>query len=106
MSTLIPDDGGTATADPETETKTRHAPRYKVFVHNDDATPMPFVLHVLSRFFCLGRPQAKEVMMEAHESGVAFVGAYSFEQAEFRVEQAHALARTNKFPLKFTYEPE
>ena len=45
-------------------------------------------------------------MREAHDTGVAFVAAFSFEQAEFRVEQAHSLARTNKFPLTFTYEQE
>jgi ATP-dependent Clp protease adapter protein ClpS len=45
-------------------------------------------------------------MIEAHHSGVAFVAAYALEQAEFRVDQAHSVARTHKFPLTFTYEPE
>ncbi len=86
--------------------KTRHAPRYKVFVHNDDRTPMVLVIHVLRGIFGLEAKRATEVMLEAHEEGVAFVVALSFEQAEFRVGQAHALARGAGYPLRFTYEPE
>lgn len=86
--------------------KIRHAPRYKVFIHNDDSTPMEFVIMVLIGIFNLSTSAASQVMLEAHNTGVAFVTALSFEQAEFRVEQAHSIARGHKFPLKFTYEPE
>lgn len=90
----------------EEEVQTRHCPRYKVFIHNDDITPMEFVVHVLTTIFTLPHKQAVRVMFEAHTTGVAFVAAYSLEQAEFRVEQAHSLARSAKYPLTFTYEPE
>ena len=50
--------------------------------------------------------QAVDVMYEAHETGLAFVVALPLEQAEFRVEQAHSLARGAGYPLTFTYEPE
>jgi len=86
--------------------KTRLAPRYKVFIHNDDVTPMEFVVLVLTGIFSLEHKHAMGVMLEAHNNGVAFVGAYSLEQAEFRVDQAHSLARGHKYPLTFTYEPE
>lgn len=93
---------------PETEVveEVRHAPRYKVFVHNDDITPMALVVYVLTGIFGLTTPRATEVMLEAHNAGVAFVVALAFEQAEFRVDQAHSLARGAGYPLKFTYEPE
>jgi ATP-dependent Clp protease adaptor protein ClpS len=97
---------GVGVAEPKAEEKVRLAPRYKVFIHNDPVTPMEFVVVVLVRIFTLEHKRAIGVMMEAHTSGVAFVGAYSLEQAEFRVEQAHSLARTAKYPLTFTYEPE
>jgi ATP-dependent Clp protease adaptor protein ClpS len=84
----------------------RLAPRYKVFVHNDDRTPMELVVHVLQGIFGLETQRAIEVMLEAHNEGLAFVIALSLEQAEFRVEQAHALARSHGYPLTFTYEPE
>jgi len=35
----------------KTTTNVRLAPRYKVFVHNDDKTPAMFVVGVLNKFF-------------------------------------------------------
>jgi ATP-dependent Clp protease adapter protein ClpS len=101
-----PSGPGVATPDVETIEKTRHCPRYKVFVHNDDVTPMILVVDVLRGIFGLDTRRAMEVMVEAHNSGIAFVTALSFEQAEFRVEQAHSIARGRGYPLTFTYEPE
>ena len=86
--------------------KTRLAPRYKVLIHNDNETTMGFVVAVLSSIFSLNGNAALQVMTEAHHKGIALVGVYAFEQAEFRVEQAHSIARTQGFPLTFTYEPE
>lgn len=88
------------------EVRTRHAPRYKVFVHNDDVTPMEFVVYILVTIFSLQHKPAVQVMFEAHQRGLALVGAYSLEQAEFRVDQAHSLARGAGYPLTFTYEAE
>lgn len=90
----------------EPEVRVRHCPRYKVFVHNDDRTPMLLVVEVLRGIFGLDAQQAVDVMYEAHETGLAFVVALPLEQAEFRVEQAHSLARGAGYPLTFTYEPE
>ena len=86
--------------------KTFHAPRYKVFIHNDNKTPMDFVVFILATIFSRKGSAAEKIMMEAHNTGVAFVAAYALEQAEFRVEQAHSKARGAKFPLTFTYEQE
>jgi ATP-dependent Clp protease adaptor protein ClpS len=97
---------GPAAPEVKPDVRVRPAPRYKVFVHNDDVTPMWFVTQVLQGIFGLEGQRAMQVMLEAHHEGVAFVVALSFEQAEFRVEQAHAMARTARYPLKFTYEPE
>ena len=106
--------GGSAPAIPivkpereiETEKKDKLAPRYKVFIHNDDVTPMDFVVMILCDVFRKEINEAARMMAEAHHRGVALVGVYSHEEAEFRVDQAHAKARTAKFPLTFTYEPE
>jgi len=100
-----PLDPGTVTL-PKEQTKTRLAPRYKVFLHNDPVTPMLFVVQVLAQFFAKHHKQATQIMLEAHTKGLAFVGAYSFEQAEFKVDQSHSLARAQGYPLTFTYEAE
>lgn len=97
---------GVAAPVAEPEVRVRPAPRYKVFVHNDDVTPMLFVVHVLTSIFGLETRRASEVMLEAHTTGVAFVIALTLEQAEFRVERAHGVARASGYPLTFTYEPE
>lgn len=90
----------------QTRERTQHFPRYKVFCHNDDTTTMEFVVAVLHLVFGLALPQAHKVMLEVHNEEVAFVGAFTMEQAEFRIEQAHSLARAKAFPLTLTMEPE
>jgi ATP-dependent Clp protease adaptor protein ClpS len=97
---------GVAAPVAEPAVRIRLAPRYKVFVHNDDITPMWFVTRILQGIFGLEEQRAEQVMLEAHHEGVAFVIALSLEQAEIRVEHAHALARGARYPLTFTYEPE
>lgn len=89
-----------------TEEKTGYYPRYKVFIHNDDKTTFDFVITVLVKFFNKTPQEGAILALEVHETGVGFVGAYTLEQAEFRVDQVHSLARARKFPLTLTYEPE
>jgi ATP-dependent Clp protease adaptor protein ClpS len=89
-----------------TDVKPRLTPRYRVLVHNDDVTPAAFVVVVLMRIFRKNQQDAMQIMETAHFTGVALVTVLPLEQAELRTEQAHSLARTQKFPLTFTYEPE
>ena len=89
-----------------TQEETWLAPRYRVLIHNDDVTPMDFVVHVLMSIFKKELNDAMEIMLAAHNSSVALVVVLPLEEAELRVEQAHALARPRKFPLTFTYESE
>ena len=102
----------TATASPatrpddKTKDKPRHAPMYRVFIHNDDVTPMDFVVHILRANFQKPEEEAIQIMLKAHHTNIAHVATLPLEQAEFRVEQTHSLARARKFPLKLTYEPE
>lgn len=89
-----------------TEVTTRHCPLYKVLIHNDDVTPMDFVIGVLIEVFKKEFLEAGKIMFLAHTQQVALVTILPLEQAELRIEQAHSLARTQKFPLTFTCEPE
>jgi ATP-dependent Clp protease adaptor protein ClpS len=95
-----------AIAQPETLVTPRLTPRYKVLIHNDDVTPMDYVVYVLMNVFKKSVQDAAEIMIEAHNTGVALVEVLPLEEAELRIEQAHSLARTQKFPLTFTCEPE
>jgi ATP-dependent Clp protease adaptor protein ClpS len=90
----------------ETKDKARHAPLYRVLIHNDDVTTMEFVLHILRTIFQKSNEDSIKIMLRAHHTGIAHVTTLPLEQAEFRVDQSHSLARAQKFPLKLTYERE
>lgn len=97
---------GAPVLEPELDVRTELAPQYKVIIHDDATTTQEFVTFVLTDVFRLGAEAAWTVMLEAHSTGAALVGVYPLEQAEFLVDRAHAIARTAKYPLTFTYEPD
>ena len=88
------------------DTTARLVPLYRVLIHNDDVTTMEFVVHVLQKVFQKDLEEAVRIMLTAHRTSVALVAVLPLEQAELRMDQAHSLARTAKFPLTFTCEPE
>lgn len=96
----------------ETEVKTivqsnielDEVPQYYVIMHNDDKTPIDFVVEVLETVFKHDRQLAIDLTMKIHEEGAAIVGMYNEEIAEQKVEDTTQLARTNGFPLKLTIE--
>jgi ATP-dependent Clp protease adaptor protein ClpS len=94
------------TPEVETKDKIRHAPLYRVLLHNDNVTTSDFVVHVLRSIFRKAEEEASQIMLRAHHMGLAHVATLPLEQAEFRVDQSHSLARARKFPLKLTYERE
>lgn len=78
-------------------TARKHAPRYRVLLHNDDYNSMEYVVQVLIKTVPnLTQPQAVNIMMEAHSSGVALVITCALEHAEFYCEtlQTHGLSST------------
>lgn len=91
-------------AEPKTRKKARQMPLYKVLLHNDDLTPMDFVMRVLTQIYRKSHPEALEIMMRAHRTQIALVEIVPLEHAEMHVDQARSLARARKFPLTMTYE--
>ncbi|MGJ3250609.1 MAG: ATP-dependent Clp protease adapter ClpS [Elainellaceae cyanobacterium] len=72
----------------------KHAPRYRVMLHNDDQNAMEYVVQVLLKTVSgLTTPQAVDIMMQAHTSGVAVVIICAQEHAEFYCEslKSHGL---------------
>lgn len=88
------------------ETKTELEPRYRVIIHNDDLTPMDFVVNVLTSIFILSQPDAMDVMLIAHYKGVAYVQTLPKTEAEKRINKAHFAAGLEGYPLHFSIEPE
>jgi ATP-dependent Clp protease adaptor protein ClpS len=81
-------------------------PMYRVIVHNDDVTPMDFVVIILQRIFQLQPLEAEHVMIVAHYTGLAYVCTLPLAEANKRVGKAHFAAQLEGYPLTFTIEPE
>lgn len=88
------------------ETDTELEPMYSVIIHNDDVTPMDFVVEVLKQIFFLGNDRAAEIMLAAHIKGSAYVQSLPRGEAEKRVQHAHQAAGMQGYPLTFTVERE
>lgn len=86
--------------------ETELEPPYKVLIHNDDVTPMDFVVAVLRAVFTLTTSDAMAVMLEAHYTGLSYVMTLPHEEAKYRVGKAHSMARAAGYPLTFSIEPE
>lgn len=94
--------------DPELLEQTQYQPprRYDVILHNDDFTPMDFVVDILMRYFRLPIDKATEVMLLVHHENQAVCGTYYKEIAETKVAQVLQHARDNGYPLLATMQPE
>ena len=88
------------------ETKLAPPSMYNVLLHNDDYTPMDFVVDVLQRFFRLGSEQATEVMLNVHYKDVGICGTFTAEIAETKVVQVVNYAKQNEHPLRCSMEKE
>ena len=81
--------------------------KYKVVFHNDDYTPMDFVVVTLVVVFNKSPIDAYEIMMNVHEKGRGIAGGpYSKEIAETKANRSMAFARAEGHPLKATFEKE
>lgn len=85
---------------------TAEEPPYRIIIHNDEVTPMEFVVQILLTVFLLTVPGAVQVMYTAHYHGSAYVQSCPKAEAERRVAQAHMAARLRGYPLRFTVEKD
>jgi len=77
---------------------------YKVILHNDDYTPMEFVIDVLQKFFSYDVERATQLMLTVHYQGKAICGVFTAEVAETKVVHVNKYARENEHPLLCTLE--
>ena len=90
----------------EVRPKLKRPKLYRVILVNDDYTPMEFVVLVLQRFFCKGREEAVQIMLNVHTRGSGVCGVFTAEIAETKVRQVLSFSQENKHPLQCTMEPE
>lgn len=87
------------------ETKVKVPRKFKVVIHNDNATPMDFVVQLLITHFNKDPADAIQLTVEVHEVGKGIAGIYSKEIANQKVIEATREAQSFGFPLKLTSEP-
>lgn len=88
----------------EAKPRVKPPPLYRVVLHNDDYTPMDFVVEVLQRFFGLPRDRAVQVMLTIHTRGKAVAGTYTVQIAETKTSRVNEYARAHQHPLLCTME--
>jgi len=92
-----------------TRTKTRRKlerPRlYRVLFHNDDYTPMEFVVAMLMQIFRMSEVEATHIMLHVHNRGIGIAGVFPFSVAETKVNEVMEAAEKSEFPLLCTMEP-
>ena len=81
-------------------------PLYRVIIHNDDVTPMDFVVLILGRIFFISGKAAVDIMMAAHLSGAAYVQSLAKAEAQNRIARAQFAAGLEGYPLRFSMEPD
>ena len=84
----------------EAEPKLKPPQMYQAVIHNDDFTPMDFVVEVLRIFFFKSKAKATEIMLRVHSTGKAVCGVYTKNIAETKVSQVRAYARQHEHPLR------
>jgi ATP-dependent Clp protease adaptor protein ClpS len=83
----------------KTKPQLERPPMYKVFLVNDDYTPMDFVVEVLMHFFMLSEPVATMIMLQVHRNGRGDCGVYTRDIAETKVMLVNNYSRANQQPL-------
>lgn len=77
---------------------------YKVLLHNDDYTPMDFVILVLKKFFGKNETDSYQIMLDVHHKGIGIAGIYSYEVAETKSMHVNQFAKNSQYPLKSSFE--
>ena len=77
---------------------------FAVVLHNDDFTPMEFVVYVLQEVFHHPFERAEQIMLSIHNDGMGVAGVYRFEIAEQKAYDTAEEAKENQYPLKITIE--
>ena len=88
----------------EEETQAGHPPLFAVVFFNDDYTPMEFVVYVIQKFFGFDHTKSTEIMLQIHNDGKGYCGAFSQEIAETKSQQINRFSKENEHPLKTDIE--
>ena len=98
-------EGGVGVLDKQRE-ELKEPPKYRVILHNDDFTPMDFVVAILVQVFHHEQTRAVRIMLDVHTKGQGLAGIFTREIAETKQAKALAYAKQHEHPFEVTIEPE
>ena len=78
--------------------------KYAVVLHNDNYTPMDFVVYILQEIFNHPFERAERIMSSVHNEGMGVAGVYHLEIAEQKAFETAESAKEHQYPLKITIE--
>ena len=88
----------------EAEVEASKPPLFCVVFFNDDFTPMEFVVYAIQQFLNYDHAKATEVMLQIHNEGRGYCGAFSQEIAETKSQQINRYSKESGHPLKTDIE--
>lgn len=88
------------------KTELKRPSKWKIILHNDDVTPMDFVIELLYYVFNMKLEQATELMLQVHNEGQGVAGVYPYEIAEQKYAEAMVMIKLSNMHLKITLEEE
>jgi ATP-dependent Clp protease adaptor protein ClpS len=78
--------------------------QFRVLLHNDDYTPMDFVIKILRTVFHKQTEEATRIMLNVHQEGMGICGVFPYDIAETKVNRVQYEARDHGYPLRCTME--
>ena len=79
--------------------------KYNIVMHNDDFTPMGFVVEILVGIYNKERPDAINIMLKIHNEGKSIVGTYTKCIPETKLLRTHEVAEKEGYSqFKVTME--
>jgi ATP-dependent Clp protease adaptor protein ClpS len=88
------------------KTELKRPAKWKIILHNDDVTPMDFVVELLHYVFNMDIDQSTALMIRVHMDGQGVAGVYPFEIAEQKYAEAISYIVICAMQLKISMEEE
>ena len=107
MEHIKSENGGVGIAEKPNKSEKKITPpkKYKVILHNDDFTPMEFVVFILREFFHKTEEEANSITLDVHRKGKGIAGVFDYQIAEQKVYDVTECAKQHEYPLKVSGEP-
>ena len=86
------------------ENETKEPRDYVVVLLNDNYTTKEFVVEILKLVFHKNTEEANSIMLNVHHKGRGTVGIYTWDIANTKANQVHAIAKECEYPLRCIVE--